>query len=132
MLRRQVATFLVVGCVTMAIDYAAYHLLVRVLAAPVDVAKAIGFVLGTACAYFANRHFTFASQEAPSGSGWRFLFLYGATLAVNVGTNGAALRALGALGTPGSLQVAFLFATAVSATLNFIGMKCYVFRPRRG
>ena len=55
-----------------------------------------------------------------------FFFLYVTTLLINVAINTLALAVLDTM--LGSVQLAFLIATAVSATMNFIGMKLLVFK----
>ena len=91
-----------------------------------DIAKAVGFLAGTLLAYFANRFWTFGHKPSSAGSTWRFVVLYTATLAVNVYINALALDKLASL--TAAVQIAFILATGVSATLNFVGMKLFVFR----
>lgn len=129
MIRRQVAIFLVVGTLTVLVDFASYRLLIASGLLSIDAAKASGFVAGTVFAYVANRFWTFDAQAPASGTFWRFLVLYGSTLVANVAINAAALRALDSW--PFRVQAAFVVATGVSATLNFAGMKWLVFRAPR-
>jgi putative flippase GtrA len=122
--RQQVCRFLVVGSLTVLVDYAAYRAIVS-LSSVIDASKAIAFLTGTAFAYVVNRRFTFRST-APHGSQLvRFLAVYLATLAANVAVNTVALGALHEVRH--ALTLAFIVATAVSATLNFLGMKFLVF-----
>ncbi len=125
MIRRELAVFLLVGATTVLVDYAGYSLLL-VANLPLDIAKAVGFLIGTVFAYFANKHWTFGHSEPARGSVWRFTLLYGLTLAANVLVNAAFLQIL--LGQRWAHTGAFLVATGVSATLNFLGMKFLVFR----
>lgn len=126
MIRRELAVFLVVGSLTVLVDFTTYRGLVAWVGLNVDAAKGLGFLAGTVFAYFANRHWTFGQHAAPVGSAWRFVLLYAATLAANVGLNAAVLAVLA--GSAGAVQWAFLMATGVSATLNFLGMKFFVFK----
>ncbi|MDX9845240.1 MAG: GtrA family protein [Aquabacterium sp.] len=130
MICREAATFLVVGGVTVLVDFTSYTLMQAWIGLPVDVAKGLGFLIGTAFAYFANRHWTFGHQEPVRGSAWRFALLYGVTLAFNVLINAASLRALH--GVAWDRSGAFILATGVSAFLNFLGMKYLIFRQRPG
>jgi len=110
------------------LDLAAYRALL-LADVPVDWAKAAGFIAGTLFAYFANRLFTFQAQ----GGGRvfaAFLGLYAITLCCNVAVNHAALLILPRGEVP--LAIAFVLATAVSATLNFIGMRFAVFTRANG
>lgn len=129
-LRGELLRFLLVGGSAVAIDGAAYSALL-LLGLPPAPAKAAGFLLGTVFAFFANRSFVF---KADSSSPVLFLLLYAATLAANVGMNEVILRVAERLGggllSPSlSKGAAFVVATGVSAALNFIGMKMFVFKP---
>jgi putative flippase GtrA len=83
------------------------------------------FLAGTLFAYFANRFWTFGHKPHPPGSSWRFAILYAATLVVNVFVNSLTLRLLADM--TAIVQLAFLMATGISASLNFLGMKFFVF-----
>ena len=126
MIRRELGVFLIVGALTVLVDFAIYRGLVWSVLLETNVAKATGFLGGTLFAYFANRFWTFGQKPHQAGSAWRFAVLYASTLATNVLINALILKLLINIST--AVQLAFLFATAVSATLNFLGMKFFVFR----
>ena len=128
MMRREMAIFLVVGLLTVMLDFLIYHSLVWLGLFSADFAKAISFLAGTVFAYFANRAWTFGQTVQAAGSGWRFIFLYSLTLAANVGVNTMALKMMS--GVFMAMQWAFLLATGVSACLNFLGMKLFVFKAK--
>ncbi len=117
------ARFLLVGLTTVAIDYAAYLLLLSAGIA-ISPAKAAGFVCGAVFAFFANREFTFAAPGRRYAVP-RFAAVYLASLAANVAVN-----RLGLMIAPGQILPAFLAATALSAAMNFTGMKLFVFKQR--
>ncbi len=121
---RQARRFLVVGATTVGIDLAGYSLCLA-LGMPIDPAKGVGFVTGTIFSYLANRHWTFSAAGGLARIA-RFALLYLSTLVVNVGVNAAIVWALGEGRL--ALAAAFLVATGLSATLNFLGMKYLVFR----
>ncbi len=125
MIRREAAIFLVVGSTTVLVDFCAYQLLLR-LDLPVDWAKGIGFVVGMAFAYVANRAWTFGHVRPARASLLRFVVLYLATLVLNVAANHVVLALLA--GWTGAVPLAFLVATGASAASNFVGMKFFVFR----
>jgi putative flippase GtrA len=127
MMNRELAIFLVVGALTVLVDFITYHGLIGFQVMEVDMAKATGFLVGTLFAYFANRFWTFCRKPHVPGSAWRFSALYASTLAANVLINALALKLLA--DEAASIQLAFLLATGVSACLNFLGMKLFVFRP---
>lgn len=128
MIRRELAIFLIVGSLTVLLDYLTYRSWVWMGLMGIDMAKATGFLIGTVFAYFANRFWTFSHKPHASGSAWRFIILYAATLGANVLVNALALAILN--GAVAAFQVAFLLATGVSACLNFVGMKLFVFKSR--
>ena len=124
MIKRELSIFLVVGCLTVAIDFIVYRGLTYFFLCEISLAKAIGFISGCILAYFANRYWTFNQQATRSGSLWRFTLVYAVGLVANVLINQGVLSSWD---SPAALYVAFLVATGVSATLNFMGMKWFVF-----
>ncbi len=129
MMRKQLAIFLIAGSLTALVDFCIYKLLCHFELVSLATAKSLGFLTGTLFAYAINRLWTF-SQQAPSrGTPGRFVLLYVSTLAVNVAVNSLALSLLVNMPVANQqMQVAFIIATATSATLNFLGMKFFVFR----
>ena len=63
MIRRELAIFLVVGTLTVVIDFLTYRGLIWAQLLGVDSAKGIGFLTGTVFAYFANRFWTFGHKD---------------------------------------------------------------------
>jgi putative flippase GtrA len=126
----QAARFLVVGATTVAIDFVLYQLLHRA-GLPLDAAKAVSFVLATVCAYLLNRSVTFRAAGGRRVAG-RFVALYTVALVVNVGVNAAVLALLHPEEPVPTVPVvvAFLAAQVVSSTLNFLGMRSWVFTDR--
>ena len=87
MIKRELAIFLIVGTLTVMIDFLTYRGLVWTQLLGVDSAKGLGFLTGTVFAYFANRFWTFGHKTHAVGSAWRFIILYSLTLATNVLVN---------------------------------------------
>ena len=128
MIKREPQIFLIVGSLTVFVDFLAYRGLIWTGLLEINSAKAIGFLAGTVFAYCANRFWTFGHKKHAPGSVWRFVLLYTLTLGSNVFVNAIGLRMLDEVSP--SVLIAFLIATGVSATLNFIGMKYFVFKAR--
>jgi putative flippase GtrA len=126
MIGRELGVFLVVGSLSVLTDYLIYHSLLWQNLLTIEKAKGLGFIAGTIFAYFANRFWTFGGRLFHKGSAWRFALLYAITLSVNIGLNALALKTF--IDLTDAVQLAFLIATAVSATMNFIGMKKFVFK----
>lgn len=127
MIKRELVLFLIVGASTVLVDFMSYRALLQFQVMEVDVAKATGFLVGTLFAYFANRFWTFGNKSHAPGSAWRFLALYVSTLGANVLINSLALKLFADMAIV--FQLSFLLATGVSACLNFLGMKLFVFKP---
>lgn len=126
MIPKELLVFLVVGVTTVLVDYASYNLMLWCLDLPVALAKGLAFLAGTVFAFFANKAWTFGHVSSKRGRAWRFALLYASTLAANVLVNAAVLVWFGHLAW--SKNAAFLVSTAVSAMLNFLGMKLFVFK----
>lgn len=122
---KELRTFLVVGGLTVLLDYLVYRGLLAWVFVSVPVCKALGFVAGMLFAYWANRAWTFSHAQPDSGSAWRFALVYLFNLGMNVAVNSLLLHALA--GMAAAVSVAFVIATGVSASLNFAGMKWFVF-----
>ncbi len=117
--------FLFVGLLTVAVDYGVYATLMGASVVDVDLSKAVGFLVGTVFAYFANKKWTFGVLHPRKGSIYKFALVYSATLGVNVAVNSIAFSAVS--GFLFQKELSFVAATFVSASLNFLGMKFFVF-----
>jgi putative flippase GtrA len=126
MIRREIVIFLIVGSLTVLLDFLTYRGLVWSQLFGVDLSKAIGFLTGTVFAYFANRFWTFGHKSHMAGSVWRFIIVYTISLGANVQINAFALTWL--VDTTASVQIAFLLATGTSTIMNFLGLKLFVFK----
>lgn len=114
------------GVTTVGVDYATYRLLGEFTEADVNLCKGLGFIVGTVFSYFANRFWTFSQVSPGRGSPIRFVVLYTATLCANILGNSLVLDLL--MGAVFRVEAAFVIATSISAMLNFLGMKYFVFR----
>jgi len=126
MIKRELSVFLVVGTLTVLVDFSTYRGLLLLGITSIEFAKAAGSIAGTLFAYFANRFWTFGHTSHHPNNVWRFAALYATTLGANVLVNSLALKLLA--NAAGAIQLAFLLATSVSASLNFVGMKYFVFK----
>lgn len=123
-LRGQIARFGAAGLANVGVDLSVYAGLLF-LGAAIPVAKAIAFMCGTTFAYFANKNWTFRAGKGNPKQFAAFAALYAASMAVNVGANSGVIALLG--DTLIGKTVAYCGALALSATLNFIGMREILF-----
>jgi putative flippase GtrA len=134
MIKRELVIFLAVGFITVVIDFALYRGLIYLSLSNLNVAKGLGFIGGTIFAYFANRLWTFKEQSVRPGSVRRFILVYILGLSANILVNYICITILGSLitlvGAKNMIYIAFLLATSISAALNFLGMKFFVFTSR--
>ena len=107
-------------------DYLTYSALSWHLKMSIGASKGAGFIVGAVLAYIANRFWTFGSRPHSRGSLMRFSLLYVFSLVINIAVNELALALL--ISFEAVVPLAFLIATLISATINFIGMKFFVFK----
>ena len=117
--KKEIARFFIAGLIVLLTDALIYSLFLFWLAP--SFAKAIAFACGTIVAYFINKFWTFEKNSYSHKELAKFIFLYMATMIANVGIN--ALFLLFAY----NLFIAYIMATGISASLNFIGQKFFVF-----
>jgi|LakMenEpi03Aug12_release.lakeMendotaPanAssembly.Ray.scaffolds.fasta_scaffold1185034_1 putative flippase GtrA len=121
---KEIQYFLIVGILTVLIDYLVYSLS-RKLIINTTQAKAVGFISGTFFAFLVNRKLTFKNYDNIWVHLYKFLILYSVTLFINVTINKYLLNWLNDFHF--KVQLSFLIATSISAIINFIGMKYFVF-----
>jgi len=129
MFKRELVVFIVVGSLTFAIDYFVYTCMMTFMHFSIELAKVIGIMAGTTSAYVVNRLWTFNHTHYTIGSIWRFLLLYLVTLSINVGINSGVLLLLDE--RPIAVVTAFTLAAGIAASLNFIGMRYFVFKTHK-
>ena len=128
-MRREIFVFILVGSVTFLVDYLVYSGMMVYAGLTVEPAKVFGIVAGTMSAYFMNRFWTFRQTHYSLGSIGRFLLLYLFTLGLNVFINTLVLSIL--VGVPLATFVAFTIAAVLAASLNFVGMRYFVFKTHK-
>ena len=117
--------FIIVGGTTVLIDMIFYFLLMY-LGFETNFSKGTSFIIGTIFAYFANKKITFRTNLAGF---WRFnafFILYVCSLYINVTMNGYFINLF--IFTKFTYILSFVFATLISATINFFGMKLLIFK----
>jgi putative flippase GtrA len=120
----EVSRFLIVGMFTVLVDLFFYSIMFY-FGFSTSLSKGVSFSTGTIFSYFANRKYTFRSSVRKVSKLLIFCLIYLSTLIINVVTNETVLELTGR--TEISFLFAFILATLLSATLNFIGMRRYVF-----
>ncbi|MDA8691944.1 GtrA family protein [Candidatus Pseudothioglobus singularis] len=118
-----------VGITTVFVDLICYTILI-LISLDTYLAKGASFLVGTVFAYFANRKITFrVPSNSQNNKFFYFLILYLTTLFINVSINEFVLNFSGH--DISSYALAFICATSVSASINFFGMKFFVFNKKK-
>ena len=135
-IKREIGIFLIVGLLTIVIDFLFYRGFIYLQPFglnSINIAKGFSFIGGTIFAYFANRFWTFNQQATGTGSVLRFVMVYILGLVANIAINYLCIEWFSspALAMEYTLLIAFILATGISASLNFIGMKFFVFTDHK-
>jgi putative flippase GtrA len=138
-LKKQLLKFTLIGILAVIVDLTCYYILLNMLPEKVHsmvsneaFAKAISFICGMFVTYTFNKFWTWKQNNRSRKRVIKFFFLYGLSLVINVGVNSLLLYLLHEIqllvDLPYKYLIAFVGATGVSASLNFIGQKFWVFK----
>lgn len=116
--------FLISGIVVNIVNYLSFLLCLRGLHVYYVTSSVIGFLMGVVVSFIINRHWTFyATHKAHYTQLWKFLIMNMISLGVNVITIRACTEVLDIIP-----EISQIIAIAVSAVINFIGCKLWVFK----
>ena len=115
-INKQITRFSFAGVSAVGVDLLSYYLLIDYMS--YDLAKTISFILGAVVAYLLNKFWTFEKYDFSYQEIIMFATLYMISLGANVLVNKLMLQL-----TNNMVLIAFLCATATSASMNFIGQK---------
>ena len=127
MISRQLKRFILIGLLTVLIDYFFYIIFIQIIS-NISIAKSISFISGALFAYFANGYWTFNRLRRSGIQFVLFASLYLSSLSINVLINTFLIE----LGLTNNFIInvnfSFLVATSISALCNYMGMKYIVFK----
>ena len=127
--KRQIIFFIFIGFISVFVDYLVYFLSFKILA-QLNLSKQIGFIAGSVFAYYANKNFTFNLRV--SGTilmQVKYWFAVIFVMNINSMVNEFVFNNY-QLEIVNSYNLAFLVATTVSAIINFLLFKHFVFRSK--
>lgn len=138
-LKKQLIKFTLIGVLAVLVDLACYYIFLNVLPRSIafgfeieDFAKAMSFLCGMSVTYTLNKLWTWKSKTKSNKRVLNFAILYGSSLLINVFANSKTLDILHEVEILKKLDykylIAFIVATGISASVNFIGQKFWVFR----
>ncbi|HAQ70618.1 GtrA family protein [Salibacteraceae bacterium] len=138
-LKKQLIKFTLIGVLAVMVDLTCYYILLNIFPENwtfgfhiEDFAKAISFLCGMSVTYTFNKLWTWKSKNRSNKRVLNFTILYSISLFVNVFSNSMMLDVLHNVELFKILDfkylIAFITATGISASLNFIGQKFWVFK----
>jgi len=139
--KKELIKFTLIGILAVLVDLTVYYLLLNVLpenvasfASNEAISKTISFLCGMVVTYSLNKLWTWKQRDRSNKRLVKFTVLYGVSLFLNVFTNSTLLYILennqDIYDVPFKYFIAFIGATGMSAVVNFVGQKFWVFRVR--
>lgn len=142
---KQITKFFIIGVSAVLVDFVIYYLFSDLMGVNTDVSKGLGFMVGTVYTYFLNKRWTWRyTEKSNKGMLLKFGVIYAISFIFNVAINKYGLEliddftinfrlifsdqnTMDLIVLKGDKFLAFFFATLVSAVINFIGQKFFVF-----
>lgn len=139
-LKKQMIKFVIIGVMAVIVDLCFYYIFLNILPegsyfelGNEAVAKALSFLCGMVVTYTFNKFWTWKKKDRSNRRLVKFISLYGCSLIVNVAVNSGLLFILHEWEEfailPYKYFIAFSGAVGVTALLNFLGQKYWVFKP---
>ena len=120
--------FFLVGCVAFSVDISLYFLLLEIGFLS-TLSKGLSFVCGLLVGYFLNSFFTFNRAEVSKHMFYKYVLVYFISLLANIIVNELSVIYLEKIIMRDFVfLVAVICATIVSLTMNFFGLRNYVFK----
>ena len=118
----EIYKFIIIGIIAVSIDAFVYFLLGNFEFFSYEISKRISFICGAVFAFFFNRSYVFQIKHKNVRQILGFSILYFTSFLSNASSHDFVLNKLG---IP---FVAFIFATAISTTINYLGQKFIIFK----
>ena len=118
--KREMLLFLIVGAIATSVDFFVYFVLVDFEVSK-EMAKSISFFSGVLVGYLGNVNVTF-HNAVPRPS--RYFFVYTLSLLINVSINSITYS------VSENGLISWILATASSTTLNYLGLRHFVFTQK--
>jgi putative flippase GtrA len=135
--KKQLIKFGLIGVLAVLTDLTAYYILLKILpnnlfVQDIYIAKTLSFLCGLVVTYNLNKRWTWRKTDKSKKRLVKFMFLYMASLVINVFSNALFVHILENYqlfeAIPNKYFVAFICATVLCSAFNFIGQKLWVFR----
>ena len=116
----EILLFLIVGAIATSVDFFVYFVLVD-FEVSTEMAKSISFLSGVLVGYLGNVNITFHNAVPRP---FRYLFVYAVSLLINVSINSITYS------VSENGLMSWILATASSTTLNYLGLRHFVFTQK--
>jgi putative flippase GtrA len=126
--RHQFSSFILGGLIAVTLDWGAFFVVIHFCEISPYISKPISFLIGTVFAFYYNGIFSFQSNLGKSQF-IRHLILYTFSMTINLIVFILSMR----FGPTYLVQKSLLslgLATSISMTINFVGMRNWVFRSK--
>jgi putative flippase GtrA len=144
---KQITKFFIIGVSAVLVDLVIYYFLSDLMSVNTDISKACGFMVGTVYTYYLNKRWTWRhTEKSNKGMVVTFGMVYAVSFVFNILINKYGLLWLPdknvflemtidtnkytLFAFKGGKFLAFFFATATSAVINFLGQKFLVFNKK--
>ena len=124
--RHQLSSFILGGLIAVSLDWGAFFVLIYFCGISPSISKPISFLVGTIFAFYYNGVFSFQSNLGKIEF-FRHLILYTFSMTINFFVFTLSMKFSPIFLVPKSF-LSLGFATSISMTINFIGMRNWVFR----
>ncbi len=124
----QLSSFILGGLIAVTLDWGAFFVLIHFCGISPNISKPISFLVGTVFAFYYNGIFSFQSNLGKSQF-MRHLILYTFSMTINLVFFTLSMRFSPTFLVPKSL-LSLGLATSISMTINFVGMRNWVFRNK--
>lgn len=128
-MKKQLVPFVIIGIGCAVLDFGVTYTVDELTSLPREMAKAIGWVVGTIVAYVLNSRFAFHAEVSAKKAGGVFI-LYATTFAVQLllyRYSAVPLRALG-LNKFFTDLISFIIAQGVATVTNFVLQRRVIFK----
>jgi putative flippase GtrA len=126
--RHQLSSFILGGLIAVTLDWCTFFVLIHFCGISPNISKPISFLVGTVFAFYYNGIFSFQSNLGKSQF-VRHLILYTFSMTMNLTVFTLSMRFSPTFLVPKSL-LGLGLATSISTTINFVGMRNWVFKVK--
>lgn len=126
MIKRELGIYLIAR-VSVLLVFMTYFGRTKYQVIEAKIAKETGLFIETLLNRYTNGFWTFGHKSSAPYHAWRFVILHPSTLGTNVFINAPSLKLLA--GTSTAFQLAFALGRGFAASLSFLGMMFFAFKP---